>query len=311
LAGKVTSAATGGRTLTLKGAARGVVSGVIENGSSTMSVSKADAGTWTLSASNTYTGTTTVSGGTLLVKGVINSAAALLVNSNATLGGNGRVLSPVSIAAGGTLAPGVESIGRMTISNTLSLASNSLCVLNLSKAAFTNDAITGVTDLNYGGVLRVTNLTGTLTLGDGFKLFGASNYSGAFTSLQLPPLGEGLTWSNRLALDGTLAVTLAMPPMLSWQSTSSNALAFSWPDYYAGFRLQMQTNSASLGLGTNWVNIPGATNGAAVVPMTNSVGTTFFPSGSLIQGRADFACGSTEGGGLKPQCGPAIHCASL
>jgi hypothetical protein len=68
--------------------------------------------------------------------------------------------------------------------------------------------------LTYGGSLTVRDLgPDTLTAGDSFKLFSTSNdhysgnnYSGAFASIELPPLGPGLDWTNRLLVDGSIAV---------------------------------------------------------------------------------------------------------
>jgi T5SS/PEP-CTERM-associated repeat protein len=68
--------------------------------------------------------------------------------------------------------------------------------------------------LTYGGSLTVRDLgPDTLTAGDSFKLFSTSNdhysgnnYSGAFSSIELPPLGPGLDWTNRLLVDGSIAV---------------------------------------------------------------------------------------------------------
>lgn len=37
-------------------------------------------------------------------------------------------------------------------------------------------------------------------------------------------------------------------------------LQLSWPQDHLGWRLQIQTNALSNGLGTNWVSMPGSTN---------------------------------------------------
>ena len=43
-------------------------------------------------------------------------------------------------------------------------------------------------------------------------------------------------------------------------SANGNQLSLSWPADHLGWRLQVQTNSLSTGLGTNWVDIPGSTS---------------------------------------------------
>ena len=45
-----------------------------------------------------------------------------------------------------------------------------------------------------------------VTSGNLFKLFNAGGYQGNFTSLTLPVLSGALIWTNRLAVNGTIAV---------------------------------------------------------------------------------------------------------
>ena len=61
----IQSQATGSRIVTLQGAGNGAVSGIIRDGSGSVSIVKEGAGTWTFSGANTYSGTTTINGGTL------------------------------------------------------------------------------------------------------------------------------------------------------------------------------------------------------------------------------------------------------
>jgi hypothetical protein len=42
--------------------------------------------------------------------------------------------------------------------------------------------------------------------GDQFRLFVANSYSCSFASITLPPLGVGLTWTNKLLVDGSIQV---------------------------------------------------------------------------------------------------------
>lgn len=58
---------------------------------------------------------------------------------------------------------------------------------------------------------------------------------------------------------------------------SDNMLNFSWPSNYIGCRLQVQTNSLDAGLGTNWVDVPGAdlTN-SLVLPLETTEGSVFY-----------------------------------
>ncbi|NDD51874.1 MAG: hypothetical protein EB009_04125, partial [Actinobacteria bacterium] len=59
-------------------------SGVIQNGTGTLSLTKSGSGNLTLSGANTYTGATTISAGTLTVSGTLADTTAVTVSSGAT-----------------------------------------------------------------------------------------------------------------------------------------------------------------------------------------------------------------------------------
>ncbi|HEY5914702.1 MAG TPA: autotransporter-associated beta strand repeat-containing protein [Verrucomicrobiae bacterium] len=220
-------------------------------------VEKQAAGKLSLTGVHTYTGPTTVSAGTLLVKGEIGLGSVIV--TNATLGGNGLIRGPVTIQSTGRLSPGV-SIGTLTISNSLSLSGVTL--MELDATLGTNDLVQGLRTLTYGGTLILANLGRTINASDSFKLFSAESYSGAFTVLNPPNPGSGLVWNtNTLALDGTLRVssTVSTVPVNITNALSGNVLSLSWPPDHIGWRLQAQTNAITVGLGTNWVDVPNST----------------------------------------------------
>src|SRR5262249_10707520 len=70
-----------------------------------------------------------------------------------------------------------------------------------------------------------------LAAGDSFKLFDAASYSGAFSSVTLPPLGANLAWNtNNLNTAGIVSVvsTLpATPPVFGSIQISGGNLIFS------------------------------------------------------------------------------------
>jgi autotransporter-associated beta strand protein len=128
--------------------------GIIENGSGTVSLIKTGSGTQTLSATNTYTGTTTVNGGRLVVVGSITSAVS--VNANGTLGGSGTITGNVSNS--GTVAPGaspgtINVVGNFTSTGTLA-------------SEFTKPITTATAGSNYDQV----NITGGVSLGGTLNL---------------------------------------------------------------------------------------------------------------------------------------------
>ena len=93
----------------------GTFSGVLTNDSTTGNFTKAGSGSQILSGTNTYTGTTTVSGGALLVIGSLSASSSVTVANNATLGGTGSVGGSVTMQSGGSLAPGENGTGTLTI----------------------------------------------------------------------------------------------------------------------------------------------------------------------------------------------------
>lgn len=95
--------------------------------SGTGTVTKQGDGVLTLGGNNSYTGATTVSNGTLNVTGAITSTATLVVQNGATLSGSGFIrttANSITIASGGTLAPGDVSI--ITGTGVLELETSSL-----------------------------------------------------------------------------------------------------------------------------------------------------------------------------------------
>jgi hypothetical protein len=128
-----------------------------------------------------------------------------------TLGGNGVIGGAVTIQSNARLSPGA-SIGMLTISNNLTLVANSTTLMEISKSLLTNDQVNVTGALTCGGNLVVTNLSGTLTAGDSFKLFNAGSYSSTFTSFSLPALLTGLAWNTNALTNGTLSVIATVSP---------------------------------------------------------------------------------------------------
>ena len=247
----------------------GVISG-------TGTVEKQAAGKLLLTGTHTYTGATAISAGTLLVNGVIGASAVTVTNG--TLGGNGVIKGPVTIQSAGHLAPGT-SIGALTISNSLSLSG--VTIMELNAATGTNDLVRGLTSVTYGGTLALSNLAGTITASNAFKLFSANSYRSAFATLTPASPGPGLAWNtNTLATDGTLRVVSTVPTAISIGhgtpcAPPSICFALSWPADHIGWRLQVQTNSLSVGLSTNWRDVPNAI-------ATNQMTFSFDPTAGCV-----------------------------
>jgi hypothetical protein len=130
--------------------------------------------------------------------------------------------------------------------------------------------------LNYGGALVVTNLGGTLAGGDAFALFQANAFNGNFSSFSLPPLSAGLVWNTNALGNDLLTVVQTAPTNLLW-AVSGTSLSLSWPFDHIGWRLQVQTNSLNVGLGANWVDVPGSSlTNNLVVPVDSGSGSIFY-----------------------------------
>ena len=192
------------------------------NSAYTGGLTKIGAGTLTLTAANTYKGTTVVNAGTLLVNNTTGSGTgtgSVLVSS--ILGGTGVIGGAVTVNGGGTLAPGANGIGTLTINNALSLSGNTIMEINKSGTTLTSDRVIEGLALNYGGTLTVTKLAGALAAGDTFTLFSAGSYTGNFTAFSLPDLGTGLKWdTSNLKVNGTIRVSNTPAPSILVPATA-------------------------------------------------------------------------------------------
>jgi len=142
---------------------------------------KEDAGKWILTGDNTYTGTTRVNAGTLVINGNQSGATGTVtVASGATLGGTG-LIGGKTVSINGTLSPGTSdySVGTLTVSNSLTLAENSIykweydgaagdlieCdTLTLPLAMTVNVARLGGDFASEYVLMSATNLTGATNL---------------------------------------------------------------------------------------------------------------------------------------------------
>lgn len=232
-----------------------------------------------LTAANTYAGGTLVSAGLLRVGNASGSgtgSGAVAIANGGTLGGSGIISGNVTIQSGGTLAPG-NSIGTLTVSNTVTLQSGSTNFFEINRTNAPNSDKLTANSIVGGGTLTVTNLGSTnFVAGDTFTLF-SSAVSG-FSAMNLPPLPLGKFWINRVAIDGTLvigAVNIAPTNIVS--AVAGNQLILSWPADHQGWRLQVQTNSLSIGLGTNWVTVAGSTTtNQIILPVNPASGSVFY-----------------------------------
>jgi len=181
-----------------------------------------------------------------LVADTHSFANGLRISANATLAGNGTIGGTLTVASLGTLSPGF-SIGKIILNNPPTLQGNVIMEIGKTGTALTNDQIQCLGPLAYGGALTVSHLgPAALAAGDSFQLFNASGYSGGFSPVILPTLPAGLTWTNRLLVNGTLAVVAVAPPSITNFKLSGTNLIFQVTNGVAGgsWNLLTSTNVA-------------------------------------------------------------------
>ena len=194
--------ALGDKSLTLGTSNSTDFSGVITGNAG--SIVKNGSGTFALFGANDYTGATTVNAGTLLVNG--NQAAATGLTSvlnGATIGGSGTIGGDVTVADGGTLAPG-NSPGTLTIAGNLSLAAGSILDFEFGEANVAGGALNDLVevggDLVLDGTINVDVSAGGDFGGGVYRVF---NYGGTLTdnglALGTMPAGSEVTVQTAVA----------------------------------------------------------------------------------------------------------------
>ena len=273
-------------------------SGLLSDGtdSGKLALLKTGGSTQVLSGEVSYSASTTVSGGVLALKGgtsLANSTSievgdgatldvagrtdqTLTLPSGQTLSGGGSLNGSLVAQAGSIVSPG-SPVGTLRVTNDITLAGTLLLELDRTNAQTCDQLVSVLGTITYGGMLSVTNTGPALKAGDLFHLFpGAVT---AFTSIQLATndaTGSSYTWSDKVALDGSIEVLTAVYPVNTTPTNctvtvSGNQLVLSWPPDHTGWHLQVQTNTLPAGLGTNWVTIPDTDLGNSY---TNTIDTT-------------------------------------
>jgi T5SS/PEP-CTERM-associated repeat protein len=220
----------------------------------------------------------------LLGNGTHAFADGLQIMNNGAVAGNGTINGKLNILIGGTFAPGSgdTSPGMAKIILNTSPLWQGTIIMKISKSGtmLTNDQIEVTAPLFFGGWLVVSNLgPDTLSVGDNFKLFSGTTLSGNLSAIYLPPLPPGLTWTNKLLVDGSIEVVPWSGPKITTDFSASPYLYLDATDGFPGWPYDVlsSTNLAT----TNWTVVVSDYfdwNGVARIYLgnTNATPTQFF-----------------------------------
>jgi autotransporter-associated beta strand protein len=163
--------------------------------------------------------------GSLALRNATNTlAGGLVVASNSTLGGSGRIASDVAVTNFGTISPG-NSPGTLTFSSNLALLDSSLLVLEIggtNSADYDHLVVEGT--LAKAGAVLVTNLGWTFVGGETFDFVDAAALAGSFSALSLPTLTGGMTWNTSLFESQGILSVVAIPEPSALLALAGGAL---------------------------------------------------------------------------------------
>lgn len=269
------STADTGKSVTLLAATGGEVDftdAIRTNGlDTTAGVTAGDAsnkGVIKLLGANTYKGLTTVSNGTLFISTLHAGAGDLVVADGKTFG-----VTNAQNAASAALANVTLGSSGPTTNVFDGVASTTVPVINA----------TGAVTVNGNSTIVITANNAVTNVGV-YPLIKYGSLSGSFT-LATTPTNFVASLTNDTA-NGWIAlnvssvyspVTVNTNPTNITTSVSGGNLTLSWPTDHTGWTLQTQTNSLSVGLGTNWVNVAGsATTNQITIPISAVNSSVFF-----------------------------------
>lgn len=154
----------------------------------------------------------------LACNGLLTFANGFTMAGGPSLRGNGTFKGTLTVAVGGTVSPGnpPSGIGKMVLNTPPALSGSVVMEISNKSGTVTNDQIQVAGTLTYGGSLTISNLgPEALILGNSFPFFSATIYSGALTTLALPPLPAGFAWANQLLVNGLIGLVNKTPPSIS------------------------------------------------------------------------------------------------
>jgi len=208
------------RDLIVGGAGNTVIAGAL-NGTGTGRLVKNGTGTLFLNASNSYSGVTAVDQGVLVVNGSLPTNS-VIVSSNASLGGLGRIQGNITVSSNGILRPGSGATnGLLTAQGALTVDSGGSVNLTIDNMAaygrISNSAPVINGTINVAASGSYVPATGNI-----FQLF--SGAIGGTPTLNVTPLSNpNYVWvTNDFISTGQISVSNITPVLTPYQSWLTN-----------------------------------------------------------------------------------------
>ncbi len=185
---------------------------------------KSGAGRLVLNALNYgYLGATKVLDGELAVNGQINASSAVVVKNGAAVGGRGYIPGTVTVENGGSIAPGFDGTGTLTLGGATTLGDVSIRFYDSTVPTTNTTALLNITNnITFNGVVNVSILSGGATIGQ----YPLIRWTNAFSdevfsafNLTLPPHVTGFLSNNTAASTIDLVITAVNQP-LRWATGS-------------------------------------------------------------------------------------------
>jgi hypothetical protein len=137
----------------------------------------------------------------------------------------------------------------------------------------TNDVLACGGAIVYGGVLNAQNIGGSLAVGNSFKLFSATNYSGVFSAIVPATPGSSLAWNTNGLTNGVLSIVsgIVPQPRITAISFSGSNLVISGTNGTAGQQYTLLSSTNLTLPFTNWTAVVTNTFPANSFSTTNTI----------------------------------------
>jgi hypothetical protein len=187
----------------------------------------------------------------------------------------------VEVKANGKIGGGAGAgIGTLSVGGNLTFnGGGAYFRVDRSGPASDSLLVSGVLTNSGSGTVAVNNIGAALQLNDKFTIFSQAVANGDLMGVT----GGGVTWSNGLAVDGSIMV-ISLTTIASYStniafSVNGSTLTIGWPGTHLGWLLQSQTNSLSVGLTTpaiTWFDVSGSDTITQKVITINPANPTVF-----------------------------------